>query len=613
MLNKHRFKYITQKLFIGVCVLCAIMVTGCAITPKPIESHQIRARSKTDLAEVLAAQESPDKPISIYDAMARAIKYNLDYRVQLIEDAIVRGQLQAAKFDLLPQLTSQAGYHYRNNKNASVSHSLATGTQSLEASTSQERKYYDADIGMVWNILDFGVAFATANQQADQVLITNEKRRKAIQNIIQDVRYAYWRAVAASRSLAQMKNLIKRAELALKRSRQMENQQVQSPQEALDFQQALLETIRQLFALQKDLALAKTELATLINLKPGTPFAIKLPAEEDFVIPETKVSLETLENLALSMRPELREENYQKRISSLDVRKAMLRMLPGLEFSFSRKYDATKYLINHTWSEAGLRLSWNIFSLFSGPANIRTAKAQEKMANTRRMAMGMAVLTQLHLAIQGIDLARKDYEINKKLYAVNNRRKTLAVTAKQAQAGTEMDIIQRDAATLLARMQMDLAYADLQNAFGRIINSLGRDPLPLQIKSQDLHVLAKTIEEHLIIEAAQPQSLYIESPKPQSEPVDSPRPQSLPVDSPRPQSLPVDLPKPPENFDLLNNPKTSPTHEYKTNLNLHVNRRHKNRSAFGIVDITNIGHYTRANRVQALAANLNRQNLLIVR
>lgn len=40
-----------------------------------------------------------------------------------------------------------------------------------------------------------------------------------------------------------------------------------------------------------------------------------------------------LETEALASRPELREQDYQTRISSAETRKAMLRMLPGLEFS----------------------------------------------------------------------------------------------------------------------------------------------------------------------------------------------------------------------------------------------------------------------------------------
>ena len=42
----------------------------------------------------------------------------------------------------------------------------------------------------------------------------------------------------------------------------------------------------------------------------------------------------------LRTRPELREQDYQARISAAETRKAMLRLLPGLEFSAGGHYDS---------------------------------------------------------------------------------------------------------------------------------------------------------------------------------------------------------------------------------------------------------------------------------
>ena len=48
---------------------------------------------------------------------------------------------------------------------------------------------------MSWNLLDFGVSYYRARQQADQVLIAEERKRKVVQNILADTRNAYWRAL----------------------------------------------------------------------------------------------------------------------------------------------------------------------------------------------------------------------------------------------------------------------------------------------------------------------------------------------------------------------------------------------------------------------------------
>ncbi|WP_185076739.1 TolC family protein, partial [Pseudomonas frederiksbergensis] len=97
---------------------------------------------------------------------------------------------------------------------ASSSQSVLTGTQSLEPSTSQDRERRVGDLTMVWNVLDFGVSYISAKQQGDQRLIVQERRRKVINTIVQDVRSAYWRAVAAERLLTQIDSLMARVDTA---------------------------------------------------------------------------------------------------------------------------------------------------------------------------------------------------------------------------------------------------------------------------------------------------------------------------------------------------------------------------------------------------------------
>lgn len=55
----------------------------------------------------------------------------------------------------------------RNNDLASSSRSVLTGRQSLEPSTSQDRRRATADLTASWNVLDFGVSYYQAQQQAD--------------------------------------------------------------------------------------------------------------------------------------------------------------------------------------------------------------------------------------------------------------------------------------------------------------------------------------------------------------------------------------------------------------------------------------------------------------
>ncbi|MCE6982395.1 transporter, partial [Pseudomonas frederiksbergensis] len=113
-------------------------------------------------------------------------------------------------------------------------------------STSQDRDREVADLTMVWNVLDFGVSYVSAKQQADQRLILQERRRKVIHTITQDVRSAYWRAVAAQRLLTQIDSLMGRIAEARSNSQHMSAQRLGDPVQVLSYQRALIEATRQL-------------------------------------------------------------------------------------------------------------------------------------------------------------------------------------------------------------------------------------------------------------------------------------------------------------------------------------------------------------------------------
>ncbi len=134
-----------------------------------------------------------------------------------MEQALSQQQLELARYDMLPQIAMSAGYVGRSNTSASSSRSVETGRQSLEPSTSLDQNRDVADLTMVWNVLDFGVSYVSAKQRADQRWIADERKRKVVHTVIQDVRSAYWRAVAAERLLGRIDSLIDRVNPRVKR------------------------------------------------------------------------------------------------------------------------------------------------------------------------------------------------------------------------------------------------------------------------------------------------------------------------------------------------------------------------------------------------------------
>ena len=88
--------------------------------------------------------------------------HNLTKKVKVLESALSQQQLDLVYYDMLPSLTTAAGYSERNNYAASASTSFLNGNpQPLGSnpsySVSQEKERVTGDITFGWNILDFGI------------------------------------------------------------------------------------------------------------------------------------------------------------------------------------------------------------------------------------------------------------------------------------------------------------------------------------------------------------------------------------------------------------------------------------------------------------------------
>lgn len=474
-----------------VISLLALAISGCAVTSQPIDRSFSEQRAQQDLLSMFKDQEPLNGPLTLHEAMARAVKYNLEARLKVMEEAMAQRQVDLATFDMLPRMALSAGYAGRSNISASSSESIRTGTQSLEPSTSQDRDRGVADLTMVWNVLDFGVSYVSAKQQGDQRLIVQERSRKVVHTITQDVRSAYWRAVAADRLLTQIDSLMVRVAQARDNSQRLSEQRIGDPIQALGYQRALIEATRQLEEQRRALSLAKTELATLINLPLGTQ--VELSPEAGYEMPELKIELSQLEQEALASRPELREQDYQARISAAETRKAMLRLLPGLEFSAGGNYDSNSFLVNQSWADYGVKVTWNLFNVLSAPAAIDVAKAGQEVADARRQAMSMAVLAQLHVANANFREAQRQFQTSQQLAGLDSQIVEQLRNRYQAQSIGELELIQGELNTLQADLRRDLAYAELRNSYGQLFASVGLDPLPESIASDSVADIAAVL------------------------------------------------------------------------------------------------------------------------
>ena len=193
-----------------MAILLGAALNACTVLPEPIDADARNARARSDVETLFKDVEPVTGEVTLHEAFARALKYNYDYRLRSMEQSMASSQLDLAKYDMLPRLTVAAGYSSRSNDAGSRSVDLGTGVESNLFSGAQERTRNTQNAVLAWNVLDFGVSYVRAQQQAVQVMIAEERKRKVVQNISQDVRQAFWRAYVAQQTLPRMDDLLNR-------------------------------------------------------------------------------------------------------------------------------------------------------------------------------------------------------------------------------------------------------------------------------------------------------------------------------------------------------------------------------------------------------------------
>ena len=470
-----------KKLIFGIHIIVASLVlSGCAsITPQPLVLNDVAQTNHTD-SETARKDVTPLLgALTLDEAMARALKYNLERRTRLMEESLALNQLEVSGFDVLPKLVAQAGYTMRDKERATYS-SQYTPNQTLStfqsSSYSTERNHGTADIGLTWSLLDVSMGYYGSQQQAERVLIAAEKRRKAMHVLMQDVRTAYWRAASAQQLRDKVESTIAMAESALADSRKVETERVRNPLEALRFQRQLLENLRLLESIEQELASAQVDLASLINAPVGQPIMIantKLELSDDSML---RLPVVQLEDYALENNADLREQHYNSRIARQEVQKTMARLFPNLSFNYGLKYDADQYLVHNNWNEAGLQLSFNLMNLLTAPTQNKLAEAGVKLADQRRVSAQMAVITQVHLARLQLINARKQFVRADTVFETDLRIADLVRSRASAQAQSKLDEVSNDTAAILSLLRRYQALAQVNVAENRLMANLGLEP-----------------------------------------------------------------------------------------------------------------------------------------
>ncbi len=483
-----------SKLALAVLLMPLVaFAAGCAVSPVPLDDAHLLKLTTSNLERVTAGQEEIRGSLSLYEAVGRALKYNLDDQVELMKVALAHDEVGLATAQLLPTLAASAGYSSRNNDLLTSALDTPTGVAIPPRTLQQERTFNSGDVGTTWHILDFALSYVRAQQAADRQLIAVEARRKVAQRIIEDTRAAYWRAVSCDRMTDKLAHLEKRVKKAIAGTRTAAAAGAESPITGLTYERELVQIHQLAERLQHELTLAKSQLASLMNVPPGTPLSfigvIDRPDPPIWNLSAGEMVAEAIFN-----RPEIRDVAYQQRITEREATAALLDALPGIKLTGTASFSDDRFLLNNNWLDWGAAAAGSLVKIAQLPARRAAIENQVKVLDQKALAITMLVMTQVYVSriryqhLGDLQATAKEYlDVQKKLVDQLRAEKAADLVGEQTLIREEMNL-------LVAEVQYDIATGNLDTASSNMMTTLGFD---LQGPALDTSLDVKSLTAHL--------------------------------------------------------------------------------------------------------------------
>ena len=452
-----------------------LVLTGCSVALRPLDRDQLLTDSKKSLRDMQGDMNPIGQTIDLDEAIARGLKYNLDFRVKQYEEALAVNQKDIASLEMLPKVIGQAGYYKRNNDPINTSVDAATGAPSTSRYISTDRTIRSADLGLSWNILDFGASYFSARQEGDRMLIALEKRRKAMHNLVQDIRTAYLRAYAAQLLEAEVNTTIKMSEEALKHAKQAELEKLRSPADILKTEKTILDNLRILESVNQELSTARHELNAYMNAPQGSNYTLASPDKNLLSPKQLALPMDSMEDLAILNNADFREQLYTARIAKDEVKKNMLKLFPGISFNYSGHENSNSFLVNSHWQDAAVQVSWNLLNVLSIPAQMSASKNANEVHDKRRAAVLMGLITQVHIASLQYENAYQAYQRSESILNIDARLNHISQTKVNEMMESKLEHVTYSTSYILSLLRKYQALSQLYTAEGRLRSTLGQE------------------------------------------------------------------------------------------------------------------------------------------
>lgn len=474
-----------------ILMASVLMLTACAShsTPDPV-----REISQVELQKSAYNQPKIIAPLSIYEAVARGLKYNLSYQQDLLKVVEVARQKELRRQDLLPKSQIISNFSYRSNREAFVGQRVEDMQSPLsdEFYTSTDKQRRMSQYALVWNIMDFGFAYLDSQRQELQRQDNHLGALVTCGRLIEDIEGAYWRTATYERARKKSEWLEGRVKRGLYLSQQMAKQDPDRAQEQLYYQRELIDIYRWYKSIYIGTSAAPGELARLLNLPMQEALLINSdePHRQLTALP---MDPNRLVLMAFHKRPEIRQRLLQETITKIAARQEMLKSYPNISFFLGGGEDTNSFTLNKNYLKLGADLTWNMLELAKRQERKALAQTRRQQSILQTEMMAGVVAAQVSMAIAEFSEREKEIELAWRAVDIQEEITNKTQLKMEQGDGQEIYVIKEELMRELAILRRDISRADHQIARSRLIRSLGvNDICTMNFRKMTIHDLAQS-------------------------------------------------------------------------------------------------------------------------
>ena len=395
-------------------------------------------------------------PLTLQDALRRALQYNGDIQSALAQRRAAEAELTATRATLFPQFEWSS---------SNIRTRLEQGGTVAESTTRQDALTLD------WLLFDSGQREMRIRQASRTHEVARQSARGTIRALLFEAARAYYEVLRRQELLRVADETVQRAQTLLDVARTQAEVGTAPAKDVLQAEADLANARVQQIQARNALRLAETDLKRLIGWEATQPLP---PLQRADTPPEPgqMPSLDALWQRTRQQHPELRTAQLNLQIAQLGVQIARLNAISRMEISLTGFYELEP--TRRTQGQLRFTLRSPIFDGGLVRANLRQAEAEYRSAQARLTQLERnlyaelesALLTRLetverlHAAQAALAAAQRNYEAARDALREGAGTLIEVLTAQLALVTAETNWVQAVYDSIVADLRLKLATGD---------------------------------------------------------------------------------------------------------------------------------------------------------